>query len=321
MDSCSSCDLFSFWQTAFDQYADQTVSHLMPYVLPTMTAVLMLYWTLRITRYMAGASLDVADLGKEIMIVCISTYFATFQSQWSWLISTFLNQSVNITRAFISTTGGSTSREGLQGVLAAIGQPVDTIIDGCHIMWNSTGIDSIPAMVGMGILLAVYYLFWLVILIEVIWGYTSFMFIQVLGPLLLIFYCIPVLRGTATQAWKILLTGLFSLVTLGILTGICVSMLNKMVDFIPVKDGAIVTEASEYLFNQQYLVALGCGGLLLVLKGRFMHLASQLADSVMNSAPNIMGMASRGAAAVASGGATVANDVKAIATKGAKGAA
>lgn len=313
MDPCSSCELFEFWQNAFDKYADQTISQIMPYVLPAMSALLMFYWTLRIARYMVGAQLDVSDIGKEILIVGFSTYFATFPSQWSWLISTFLNQSVAITQAFIRASGVSSGRTGLEGLLAAIGTPVDTIIDGCHVMWESTGINSLPAMIGMGVLLAVYYLFWLVILIEVVWGYTAFLFVQVLGPVLLIFYCIPVLRGTATQAWKILLTGLFSLVTLGILTGIAVSMLSKMNDYIPVKDGAIVTDASAYLFNQQYLIALGCGGLLLVLKSRFMHLAAQLADSVMSAAPNLVGMAAR---AAATGGASVGGDIKAIAEKG-----
>lgn len=303
MDTCSSCDLFSFWQTSFDQYADTTISQIMPYVLPTMSAVLMFYWTLRIARYMAGAQIDVADLGKEIMLVCFSTFFATFPSMWTWLISTFLEQAVNATRAFISPNASGAGRAGLQALLAAIEQPLNLIIDGLHIMWGSTGLSSLPAMIGCGVLLAVYYLFWLVILIEVIWGYTSFIFIQVLGPVLLIFYCIPALRGTATQAWKILLTGLFTLITLGILTGICVSMLQKMVGYIPVSGDEVTVDATAYLFSQQYLVALGCGGLLLVLKSRFMHLAAQLADSVLNAAPNFVGMAMKAATSLTPTGA------------------
>lgn len=288
MEPCSSCDLFGFWRTAFEEYADQVISQIMPWVEPTIVAVLVLYWTLRIVMQMAGVPTDTANTAKEILITVAAFFYTEVPSRWTSLIGLCLDQAVNITRAFIDPLGGSSSRPGLEGLLAAIEKPLNIIIDGVHIMWGSTGLNSLPAMMGCGVLLVVYFLLWLAILVEVVWGYTAFIFIQVMGPILLIFYSVPVLRGTATQAWKILLMGLFTLVTLGILTGVSVSLLNKMVGYIPVSGDQITIDATKYLFSQQYMVALGCGFLLLFLKSRFMHLAAQLADAVLNSAPNVL---------------------------------
>jgi hypothetical protein len=285
MGTCIACGLFERWQLAADGYAVEIGSTLSPYAMPFLVAVLAFFWTLRITRYIGGAEMDVAELGKEIVMTTIASTFLTFPYMWSDLVHTLLDSAVDLA-LFLIDPNGTLSRPGIIGLIAAVDTPLNWSIQGARAMMNGTGLTEIGLFIGAFILFCAYFALWFFILIDAIWFYTKFVFLQVLGPILLVAMATPATRGTMVQAYKIFLTAILQFASLGIILGLARFMLELAAQSMPIgPDGSVTGDASDYLFGADYLTALACAGLLIFLRGAFHTLAARLADSVTDSAP------------------------------------
>src|SRR5688572_8400724 len=120
--SCLTCPIFDQWQQVTSGYADTVIVTLSPYAMPFLSAVLALFWTLRITRYIGGAELDIADVGKEIVMTTIASTFLTFPSMWGGLVETFMNTSVELARFLVDPDQGAIS-PGMSGLLSIMDRP------------------------------------------------------------------------------------------------------------------------------------------------------------------------------------------------------
>ena len=291
MGACMACGIFENWQQATDGYSAQILALLSPYAMPLLVAALGLFWTLRITRYIGGAEMDVAELGKEIVMTTIASTFLTWPSMWGDLVDTLLTTSTELARFLIDPIGTPT-RTGLSGLLYMVDEPLYFAVSGARGIMNGTGLTEIGLFIGALILLLVYAVLWGFIIWDAAWFYAKFVFLKALGPILLVALAMPATRGTMVQAYKIGLTAILQFCSLGITIGIAVYMLRAAMAHMPISpDGSVTGDASDYLFGEEYLSALFYGVLLIFLRGAFQHLASQLADSVTNSAPSLSGLA------------------------------
>jgi hypothetical protein len=286
MGSCTTCEIFNVWQQAADGYAQLVNERLSPYAMPFLGAVLAFYWSLKIVGYMSGQALNAADLGKEIMMTTVASTFLTFPSMWMYFVNVILNFGVSLAH-FLVDPNGSGGGSGIAGLLDAIDQPLDTILEGVRAIMAGTGWTEIALFIGAFLLFLVYALLWLLITWDAIWFYTKFILIQVLGPIILVALAVPATRGVAAQAWKILRTAVLEFATLGTIIGLANYLLKLALNHMPLDaSGKVTGDAADYLFGTSYLTALFCGALLILLRAGFKHLAAQLADAVADTVQN-----------------------------------
>ncbi|HVJ35207.1 MAG TPA: hypothetical protein VND94_19000 [Terriglobia bacterium] len=283
MGSCSTCVIFTVWQNAADSYATTVTEAIAPYSMTFLGAVLGLYWTIKIGGYMAGKDFKIEDLAKEVLLTVVASTFLTFPSLWMDFVQHTLNFGVSLAQFMVDPNGGSvdTTQTGIAGLIAAVGGPLQTITNGVLAIMSGTDWTEIGLVIGAALLWFLFAGLWLLIVWDATWFYSKFILIQVLGPIILVALAVPFTRGLASQAWKILLTGVIEFMTLGVIVGLANHLLKVAFDHMPIDaSGKVTSAASAFLFGEDYLTAMICGALLIFLRDGFKHLAAQLADSV-----------------------------------------
>jgi len=283
--SCVGCALFSSWDTLFTGYSTTIASQLAPYAKRMLNAALTFYWVFRIASHIGGKEVDLGDLGKEIFMTTAAAAVLNMPSIWFDFINTLLDLGIKLAQFMTQATpsNGTSFGTGLGGLLEAVEYPMNILMRGVKSIVSQASLFDIVTQLAAGALVVVFGLLWFLIVKDAVWFYTRFLFVKSIGPLILVCLAVPATRGTASQAWRILVSGVFEFVALGMIVGLTTTTLENTLAFSPLgKPG--LPPARSFLFSQSYFELIFTGGLLLFLRTTFNHLAARMADAVSDSA-------------------------------------
>lgn len=298
MSACIACDVYQSWEHSTSTYADRMNALLAPHAVGFLTAALGLYFTFKIMSWMAGKEIVPADLGKDVFMVAVCSYFITFPVQYAGLIDTIYTTGLNISAFFVDQAGIGADG-GMAGLMEAFERPFRTVIVNLDGMTTSAGY-SISAWVGSLLLMLCYTAVWMLVSISLFASYAIVVFLKALGPILLILAALPPLRGAAVSAFRLLLTLILQLAVAGITIGIAAEIIQSATDRMPlvVKDDGTTGfgNVSEWLWSTGYWSALlsviAVGVLYIFLSLKAYHISQsavlsnpgQLMKSVASSA-------------------------------------